>query len=59
MSRELGEGHLDRSEVWAIGRQEEEPCALAADSLFSLVALVAGEIAQDDDVAWLKEVSVS
>src|SRR5262245_724872 len=54
MSLELGEGHLDRIEVRTIGRQEEEPCASAADSLFGLFALVAGEIVQDDDVAWLE-----
>jgi len=34
MGFELGEGHLDRIEVWTIGRQEEKPrAALLEDGL--------------------------
>ena len=48
---ELGEGHLDRVEVGAVGRQEQKPCALFADERLGFRAFVAGQIVEDDDVA--------
>ena len=48
---ELGEELLDGVEVWAIRRQEEKMCALAADSLARGPAFVRAEIVEDDDVA--------
>ena len=51
---ELGEGLFDGIEVWAVGRQEEEPGAGGADRLAYGLALVASEIVEDDDVAGLE-----
>ena len=49
---ELGEDHLDRVEVWAAGRQEQQVCAGVADQLAGGRAFVAAEVVGDDDVAW-------
>ena len=51
MCLEFGEGHFDWIEVWAVGRQEEEPCASAAKDFFGFLAFVGGEVVEDDDVA--------
>ena len=48
---ELGEDLLDRVEVRAVGRQEEEPCAPCTDRCSDRRLLVAGEVVHDDDVA--------
>jgi hypothetical protein len=48
---ELGEELLDRIEVGAVGRQEEEVGAGGADGAASGLSLVAAEIVEDDDVA--------
>ena len=50
-SLELGEDLLDRVEVGAVGRQEEELGAGGPDRLADGLALVAAEIVHDDDVA--------
>ena len=49
---ELGEDLLDRIEVGAIGRQEQEPGADAADRFSDGRSLVAREVVHDDDIAW-------
>ena len=54
MSLEFGEGHLDRIEVGAVGRQVEEPCAALLEDRGGLLALVAGEVVEDHHVAWLQ-----
>lgn len=41
-------------EVRAIGRQEQEPCALRPDRFFGPLTFMAGEVVEDDDVAWLE-----
>jgi len=51
---ELGESHLDWIEVGAIGRKEQEPGALGANSPLGLGALMSRQIVQDDDVARLE-----
>ena len=48
---DLGEGLLDRIEVWGIGRQEPQPCPGDADDLADGLGLVAAEIVHDDNVA--------
>ena len=48
---ELGEGHLDRVEIGAVGRQEEKLGAGGFDAFADPRALVAGEIVHDDDIA--------
>ena len=48
----LGEGHLDRIEIGAVGRQEQQPSALGADCGFGGRAFMGWQIVQDDDVAW-------
>jgi len=48
---ELGKDLLDRIEVWAVGRQEEQLGAGSANSLTHGLALMAAEIVDDDDVA--------
>jgi len=50
----LGEGLLDRIEVWRIGGQEPEPGTGGFDQLPDCRRLMAGEIVHDDDVAWLE-----
>ena len=47
---ELGEDLLDRIEIGAIGRQEEQMGSLCADDIASSLAFVAPEIVEDDDV---------
>ena len=54
MGLELGKGHFDRIEVWAVGRQEEEPGAALLEDRLGLFALVAGEVVEDDHVARLQ-----
>jgi len=54
MSFELGEGHFDGIEVGAVGWQEQEPCASSFEDGLGLLAFVAGEVIQDDDVTRLK-----
>ena len=51
---EFGEDLLDRVQVWAVGRQEEEFCASVADGFAHGLAFVAAEIVQDDDIAWFQ-----
>ena len=52
---DLGEGLLDRVEVWGIGRQIPEPGAGGADHLADGGRFVRAEIVHDDDVAWLQD----
>jgi hypothetical protein len=54
MGLELGKGHFDGIEVGAIGREEEEPCATFLEDGGGLLALVAGEVVEDDDVTRLQ-----
>ncbi len=49
---EFGEDLLDRIEVWAVGRQEQQARAFFPDRSSDGRLLVAGEIVEDDDVAW-------
>ena len=51
MDLELCAGQLDRMQVRAVGRQEEEPCALVCEALGGVGALMDGEIVEDDDIA--------
>jgi hypothetical protein len=51
---ELGEDLLDRIEVGAVGRQEEQFCTDRADGTAHSFAFVAAEIVNDDDVARLQ-----
>lgn len=51
---ELCKGLLDGVEVWAIGRQEDEFCAGLSDGSAHLLALVAAEIVEDDDITGLE-----
>ena len=39
---ELGESHLDRVEVWAVGRQEQDPGSLGADGRLGGGAFMGG-----------------
>lgn len=48
---EFGEHHLDRIEVGAVGRQEEQMGAGVADGVARRLALVAAEIVENDDIA--------
>ena len=48
---ELGEDLLDGVQVWAVGRQEQEPRADAADCCTDGRPLVTGEVVHDHDVA--------
>ena len=52
---DLGEGLLDRIEVWRIGRQIPEPGAGGLDHTAEDGRLVAAEIVHDDDVAGLEQ----
>lgn len=47
----LAKGYLDRIEVGAIGRQEEEMRSLGADALASFLSLMACQIVEDHDVS--------
>ena len=49
---ELGEELLDRVEVGAVGRQEEEMGAGGPDGAAGGLSLVAAEVVEDDDVAF-------
>jgi len=51
MGFEFGESHLDRIEVGAVGRQEEEPRPALFEDGGGLFAFVAGEVVEDDHVA--------
>lgn len=48
---ELGECHLDRVEIGAVGRQEEEPRADVFQDRGGLWAAVGGKVIQDHHVA--------
>lgn len=48
---EFGEDLLDRIEIGAVGREEQEPCASGPDRGPDGGLLVAGEVVHDDDVA--------
>jgi len=49
---ELGKDLLNRVEVWAIGREEEEPGAPVSNRLANRLSFVAAKVVHDDDVAW-------
>ena len=49
---EFGEDLLDRIEIGAVGRQEQEARASGPDRGPDGRSLVAGEVVHDDDVAW-------
>ena len=51
---ELGEDLLDRVEIGAVGRQEEQPRADSADHETDGGPLVRAEIVEHDDVAFLQ-----
>ena len=51
---EFGEHLLDGVEVWAIGGQEQQACALVADGGADGIALVTAEVVHDDDIAGLE-----
>ena len=51
---ELGEGHLDRVHVWAVGRQVEDLRASRGDGLADAGDLVGGQVVEHDDIAALK-----
>src|SRR6266516_2883933 len=51
---ELGKDLFDRIEVGAVGWQEEQLSAGSADGVTHGLSLVAAEIIDDDDVAWLE-----
>ena len=51
MGLQFGERHLDRIEIGTVGREEEEPCSARFDDLMRLLAFVAREVVEDDDVA--------
>ena len=51
MSLELGKGHFDWIEVWAVGRQEEKPGAPLLEDGFGLFAFVTAEVVENDHVA--------
>ena len=48
---ELGEGHFDRVQVGAVGRQKQEPRADVLQDRGGLWAFVGGEVVPDHDVA--------
>jgi len=47
---ELGEDLLDRIDVGAVGRQEQQLCSCRSDRLAHGLAFVAAQIVHDDDV---------
>ena len=54
MSLELGECHLDRVEIWTVRRQEQEPGAALFEDRLSFAALMASEVIENDNIAWLQ-----
>lgn len=48
---ELGEHHLDRIEIRAVGRQEEEVSANISNGGPGIGCLVAAQVVEDDDIA--------
>lgn len=54
MCFEFGEGHLDRVQVRAVWREEEEPCPSLFEDGFGLLAFVAGQVIEDDHVTALE-----
>lgn len=50
MCLEFREGQLDGIEIGRIGRQEQQPGALACDGFTDVLAFVRGEIVEHDDV---------
>lgn len=48
---ELGEGHFDRVEIWAVRRQEEQLCTSGPDRGLGGRALVGSDIVEDDHIA--------
>lgn len=51
MSLEFGEGHFNRIEVWAVGRQITQTHAPVRQNLADALDLVRGQIVQDERVA--------
>ncbi len=51
MGLQLGEGHLDRIEVWRVSREEQEPAACPAQGVRRSGHLVGGEVVEDHDRA--------
>ena len=49
---QLGEGELDRVEIGAVGRQKEQVGAAGVNQLGDLRALVAGQVVENEGVAW-------
>ena len=54
MRFELGEGHFDGIEIGAVGREEQEPRPALLEDRCGFLALVAGEVVEDDHVAGLQ-----
>jgi hypothetical protein len=48
LSFELREGQI---EIGAVGRQNEEPCPFGPDDLLGRLALMRGEIVEDNDIS--------
>jgi len=55
MSLELGEGHLDRGEIWTVRREKAEQCATLAQGSHRFGAFVRREIVENDDVALVQD----
>ncbi|MEH2512501.1 hypothetical protein V1291_003855 [Nitrobacteraceae bacterium AZCC 1564] len=51
---EFGEDLLDRIEIWAVGRQEEQMGSGGADGIARRFAFVTAEIVEDDEFALAK-----
>lgn len=51
---ELGEHHLDRVQVGAVGRQEEQVSPRGTDGAADGDTLVAAQVVEHDDVTWLE-----
>jgi hypothetical protein len=51
---EFGEGLFDGVQVGAVGGQKQEAGTGCADGLSHRVSLVAAEVVEHDDVAWLQ-----
>ena len=54
MRFEFGEGHFDRIEVGAVGRQEQEPTAVCLEQLSGFGAFVRCQVVEDDDGPWFQ-----
>ena len=52
MRFKLCEGHFDRIEIRAIGRQKQDPCTPGLDGLLCGLALVRRQIIHDHDIAF-------